>query len=149
MKLTLHNWISVKNRFCSNPSIQYCYNDKIVYFEEVNCVEKNRIIVVLISLWLWGPYPHSTISSLSVPLERLRNVPIELRKCPGFLNVPKQWSCGTFQERSKGILREPSAGTFRENSQGTFLEHFAWTFREHFLGMFLELFSTAFRELSS
>ena len=63
---------------------------------------------------------------------------LELRKCPGFLNVPKQCSCGTFQERSKGILRGRSAAIFREYPKGTFREHFYRTFAELFAGTFRE-----------
>ena len=89
---------------------------------------------------------------------------LELRKCPRFLNVPKQCSLNVSVERSKGILGEPTTGIFKEFSQRTFLEPsigsftehfqrtfvelFAGIFREPFLGMFLELFATAFRKLA-
>ena len=57
---------------------------------------------------------------------------LEIRKCPGFFNVPMKCSLNVPVERSKGIFREPSAGIFREYPQITFLEPSVGTFREHF-----------------
>ena len=104
-------------------------------------------------------YFHNKIPSLNVrkvPLE-VRGTFLELRKCPCFLNIPKQCSLNVAVERLKGILREPSTGifqrifaenvprTFHRNIQRAFLANFDRTFCGSIQPTFAEYFPGTFR----